>query len=348
MRMIKLVIAAVTLALFGGSATAKPFTQLWIFGDSSVDSGSYKIAPFTGNQHFDVFLAPTTSKGPTGAQKWGIGKPTSNPGPMNSEVLAQLLQLTAVPQNQGGTNYAFSGARNALKNTGCGFPNAVPTTTQINNYLAAHTPGARDLYLIDSGGNDVTCALNDDPSCNTTAPTVVQTAAQALADAIQALQNAGANYIIVATKGESGTEPVDVCHQIYETAIETDLATLNVQYVLGGKGFRTLIESNASEFGLSILGLGSPACPPPAMSTNITTAWGVVCSPTSPASKDKASIAAVSEYADDQHFATGAQKAQGVYWYCLANYTWPNLFVGHQLPPNQPAPPCYYFSSILN
>jgi len=123
---------------------------------------------------------------------------------------------------------------------------------------------------------------------------------------------------------------------------------LNVQYVLGGKGFRTLIEGNSSLFGISILGLANPACPIPAVSTHITDAWGVVCSPTSPASKDKASVAAVSEYADDQHFATGAQKAQGVYWYCLANYTWPNLFVGHFLPLNQPAPPCHYFSSILN
>jgi outer membrane lipase/esterase len=348
MRMIKFAIAAVTLALFAGSATAKPFNQLWVFGDSSVDSGSYKIAPYTGNANFDVFLAPTTPKGRTGAQKWGIGKPTSNPGLMNSEVLAQLLELGAAPQNQGGTNYAFSGARNALTNTGCGFPNAVPTTTQINNYLGGHAPGPRDLFLIDSGGNDVTCALKDDPSCSSTAPTVVQTAALALADAIQALQSAGANYVIVATKGQSGTGPVVHCHQIYQAAIEADLSMLNVQYVLGGKGLGALIESNASQFGLSIIGLANPACPIPAVSTNITDAWGVVCSPTSPASKDKASVAAVSEYADDQHFATGAQKVQGIYWYCLASFSWPNLFVGHFLPPNQPMPPCHYFSSIIN
>src|SRR5277367_4171024 len=65
MRMIKLAIAAMTLALFAGSATARPFTQLWIFGDSSVDSGSYKIAPYSGNPHFDVYLVPTTPHGRT-------------------------------------------------------------------------------------------------------------------------------------------------------------------------------------------------------------------------------------------------------------------------------------------
>jgi hypothetical protein len=108
-------IASLTFALFLTPAMAKPFTQLWVFGDSSVDSGSFRVAPYTGDSFVDFYLAPTfpfNSK--TGFQKWGIGKPTSNPGLMNSEELALLLGVTASPQNQHGTNYAFSGARNSM------------------------------------------------------------------------------------------------------------------------------------------------------------------------------------------------------------------------------------------
>jgi outer membrane lipase/esterase len=349
MRTTKLAIGAVALALFAGTAAAKPFTQLWVFGDSSVDTGSYRIAPYSGNPNFDVYLAPTTLGGKTGAQKWGIGKPTSYPGLMNTEVLAQLLDVGAAPQNQGGTNYAFSGARNALANkpcpqTKCGFPNAIPTVVQIGDYLSDHIPSGRELFLISSGGNDVTYALDHNPSCDANAQSYLTTAAQDLANALFALQSSGARYIFVANKAKSGGSQTALCSQFYQASIEDDLSSLGVIYVLAGKGLGILIEGSSSTFGISILGLNNPACPEPAAATNITTAWALVCSPTSPISKDSASIAAKSEYADDQHYATGAQKVEGGYYYCLAKNTWPALFVGFsndQLPPF----PCHIFNA---
>jgi hypothetical protein len=94
----KLVIIAVALASSAATAAAKPFPHLWVFGDSTVDAGWYKVPKlgsnppsFSGEAAFDAFLAPTSPHGRTGAQKWGIGKPTSSPGLMSVEVLANVL-----------------------------------------------------------------------------------------------------------------------------------------------------------------------------------------------------------------------------------------------------------------
>ncbi len=219
MRTSKLAIASLAFSLFAAPAIAKPFTDLWVFGDSSVDSGSFRVAPYSGDSYVDFYLAPTERRGRTGFEKWGIGKPTSSPGPMNSEELATLLGIAASPQNQGGTNYAFSGARNAIPNTpclvsNCGFPNAIPTTQQIVNFLKRHKPNKTELFYVSSGGNDVTYAVNEiiesptppPNTCGPNAQTYLTTAAQALADAINSLQQHGAKYIMVADRGASSAE----------------------------------------------------------------------------------------------------------------------------------------------
>src|SRR5258708_18204824 len=74
---------------------------------------------------------------------------------MSSELLAGYFGLTALPANQaGGTNFATGGARDSQPVAGS---TAVPTVTQIANYLAAAGGHANSnaLYLIGSGGNDV-------------------------------------------------------------------------------------------------------------------------------------------------------------------------------------------------
>jgi hypothetical protein len=367
---------ALTFALFAAPAIAepagpsdgradrdRPFTSLWVFGDSSVDAGSFRVAPYTGDSR-DFYLAPTTLGGQTGFEKWGIGKPTSSPGPMNSEVFATLLGVTAFPQNQGGTNYAFSGARNALSNKppcpGCGTPNAIPTTQQISNYLSDHKPSGDELYLISSGGNDVTYAVNviaesPSPSPNTCGPNAeayLTTAAQQLANALNSVQQHGAKYIMVANEGAaSAVSTLDACKIFYQTTIFNDLKALDVVYVLGGRGFKPLIESKPATFGID-LSVG-PACTP--VPPNITNSYAVVCSPNSPATRDLYPPLITSEEADDQHYATPAQVALGNYYYCLALFSWPSLFVGHHpgLPyefvryyPRLPYE-CSIFSSII-
>src|SRR6476661_9364162 len=93
---------ALALALAAGDASAQ-FTNIFFFGDSLTDSGS-----------FEPVLPP------------GTGLFTTNPGPVWAQVLAQRYGLTAVPANQGGTDFAEGGARV----TGLpGVPNSPPTGT---------------------------------------------------------------------------------------------------------------------------------------------------------------------------------------------------------------------------
>jgi outer membrane lipase/esterase len=354
MRTSKLAIASLAFSLFAAPAIAKPFTDLWVFGDSSVDSGSFRVAPYSGDSYVDFYLAPTERRGRTGFEKWGIGKPTSSPGPMNSEELATLHGIAASPQNQGGTNYAFSGARNAIPNTpclvsNCGFPNAIPTTQQIVNFLKRHKPNKTELFYVSSGGNDVTYAVNEiiesptppPNTCGPNAQTYLTTAAQALADAINSLQQHGAKYIMVADRGASSADStLDACKIFYQTTIFNDLAALDVVYVLGGRGFNPLIQSEPSTFGIDLS--AGPACTrvPP----HINSAYALVCSPKSPATQDLAPSLITSLEADDQHFATPAQVALGNYYYCLALFSWPSLFVGHH--PRLPYE-CSVFNSII-
>ena len=150
--------------------SAQGFNQFVAFGDSTVDSGWYRnpaTPPGSTNATFEAdFLI---------ALGQGAGKATTNPGPMNTEVLSSYFGLTAIPGNQpGGSNYATGDARNSQTNT-TGNLNAVPTATQIANYLAGHSGVANPnaLYVISSGGNDVTIGGANASSVTTAATDLV-------------------------------------------------------------------------------------------------------------------------------------------------------------------------------
>src|SRR5579862_4829954 len=145
-------------------AFSQPFNQFVGFGDSTIDSGWYRNPATPPNSTSATFNADFAI-----AVTQGGGKATTNPGLVSSEFLAGSFGLTGIPANQpGGTNYATGDARNAEFNTGT--PNslqgAVPTVVQIGNYLAANSGIANPnaLYLISSGGNDVSFAAGNLPS----------------------------------------------------------------------------------------------------------------------------------------------------------------------------------------
>lgn len=202
-----------------------PITKLWVFGGSTVDTGWFHIAPYSGEMKFDNYISNPSL---------GVGRPVSSPGLMSVEVLANALGASTptAPQNQSGTNYATGGARDAQTNTTetGGFPNAVPTITQIQNYLSAHQPGAQDLFLISSGDNDVAYALNN-AGFNQTA--YVQQQAQSLAGAIQSLQQRGAQFIMVVGLPESFGSPQEkqILRAAHGVALQAALTQLNVSYV---------------------------------------------------------------------------------------------------------------------
>ena len=126
---------AASLVIASGPAAAQTFNQFVGFGDSTIDSGSYRIlAAPGGGSAYDLLW-------PSGVAT-GAGKPTSSPGLMSSEALAALFGLTAVPADQGGANYATSGSKNVTINTTTtgGFTAAVPTSPRSAITLPPRRP----------------------------------------------------------------------------------------------------------------------------------------------------------------------------------------------------------------
>jgi outer membrane lipase/esterase len=322
MRVIKIVLVPILFLCAGSLAAAAPFTALWIFGDSTVDTGWYKTTP-SGVDNYDNYMQQPSL---------GVGKPTSSPDNMSVEVLATALGLSAIPASQtNGTNYATGGAKNFRHNlsTGDGFPNAVPTVTQMKRYLAHHTASSTDLYVISSGDNDVTFALKHPGN-----KSYLTKAANSLANEINTLQQDGAKFILVAglTQSFGSTAQKRKFRLIYNTKLRQKLNALGVNYLWGNRNqVRKLIESVTNPFDITNFALGSTtcsgtcsACSVPNVQPPITTDWAYVCS-TSAGAPSIPTNAAASEWADDNHYATGGQSVLGTYFYCAAKNKWPTL-----------------------
>lgn len=185
--MIRRSILAVSAALFVCNPAFAQYSGAVFFGDSLTDSGTYAAL---------------------GAVPAGVGRFTTNPGPVWAEVLAARFGASATPAVIGGSNFAVGGARvTSLP----GFPDAPPTnratpiTTQITNYLARNGGQADGgaLFVVWAGANDI-FTITPTPSA---APAyLVQTAGEQVAQ-IARLQAAGARYIIVPTIPDIGRSP---------------------------------------------------------------------------------------------------------------------------------------------
>lgn len=183
---------AVALALAAGDASAQ-FTNAFFFGDSLTDSGSFKPV-----------LPP------------GTGLFTTNPGPVWSQVIAQHYGLTAVPADQGGTNFAQGGARV----TGLpGVPNSPPTgaatpiATQVAQLVGAGPLDSGALYSVWGGANDIFFQLGA-VGAGAISPTDAQAnvagAAVSLVQQVGILHAAGARYIVVFNLPDIGKTPFGV------------------------------------------------------------------------------------------------------------------------------------------
>src|SRR4030088_3333408 len=99
----RLSLLAGLLLFWGGHASATTFTELDVFGDSTVDSG-WRRGALTGQ--CGAVAAPCTSGNPTFDAKvqaaiaaGGTGAPVGV-GVMTSQLLATTLILPAIPGNQ--------------------------------------------------------------------------------------------------------------------------------------------------------------------------------------------------------------------------------------------------------
>jgi outer membrane lipase/esterase len=321
-------------ALLAAPAQAQSFSQMLVFGDSSVDSGFYKVLgnPGAANNNFNIAFAAAIAAGGTGA-------PTNSPGLMNSQVLAAYFGLTANPANQpGGTNFATSGAKDLAINDGTdgGFTKAIPVATQIDSYLAASGGRANGsgLYLISSGGNDVNFAFGGfDASPKNQADRIayLQDTANGLADKIAVLHNAGARTIIVPglnfsfAAGDSQRRAAELA---YTKALWSGLAERGVNFIPGDfNAVRVAIAANPSAFGFQFVGSSAAqaACTEPVVNgVRITTAYALLCisnpNPADPAAQSHLKTADAAQthlFADDQHLTTAGQKLQADYYYSL-------------------------------
>ena len=337
-----LLIVGAALLSFTQRSVAQSFNQVIVFGDSNVDSGYYKALSNPGGNSTYNSLWPT-------AVAAGAGAPTTNPGLVNSQMLANFLGLTANPANTpGGTNYATSGAKNVTVNnsqTG-GFTAAIPTVTQIQNYLAAQGGAANSqaLYFIHSGDNDAKYAAGKsgagpyppNPSSYMTG------AADQLATAIQSLYSAGARHIMV-----SGLEydypstdaNLKALKLLYTQTLWSELTSLGVPFVEADvDSVRLAITANPSLYGFTtISSTGSgPACTQP---NGVTSAWGLLCSsnPSAP-STWTAPTAQTHLFADDQHLGTAGQQL-------MANYLYQLIAPLPAAPASGPAPLTVSFST---
>jgi hypothetical protein len=170
------------------------------------------------------------------------------------------------------------------------FPNAVPTVTQFGNFLATRKIGASDVFLIDSGANDINYALTLNP---TDQQAYLQQKATALARAIAALQKkGGATHLIVVNQPESfGSAAAQSARHVYDAALKSSLDSFGVNYAWGDRNrvrqdiVDDTLHHASAKFHMLYVDNSDPdvACPRSGFSSD----WAILCSPDSPVSNPR-------------------------------------------------------------
>ena len=137
--------AVVAAAMVAGAPTASAvqFQGVFVFGDSLSDAGFFRPGLIAG--------------GLPAATAATLGRYTTNPGPVWSEIIAQYYGGNANPSNvAGGGIFAQAGARVAAASFPAP-PVQRPVTTQISEHLSANGGSANPngLYAIWAGANDL-------------------------------------------------------------------------------------------------------------------------------------------------------------------------------------------------
>lgn len=334
-----------------GTASAATFTELDVFGDSTVDSGWWVGAlngqcgavagPCTsGNQTFDGKVAAAIAAGGSGAPV-GVGL-------MNTQVLATKLGLSATPANQpGGTNYAISGSKDAVSG-GLGNlqpnPNLPSTVQQMSNYLGQHggVANASALYLISSGGNDIAFAINNFSTLASRQAYLASQAA-ALVSGIQSLKTSGAENFLVYNVGPS---PMGTLADFYNHTLVSDLAAANVSVTLADiAGLISTVEANPTAYGLTaatvLPGISGPNTTSACVAGVGASGWGQFYGNTTQPNFQFSHLRSTdseqtSFWSDDEHLSARGQEIEAEYVYGLVHVqgdvpepsTWAMLIVG--------------------
>jgi outer membrane lipase/esterase len=314
----------VPLMFLGSAAEAQSFNQFIGFGDSTIDSGWFLTHQISTNAAVESLYQASAAV--------GGGIPTTPGGPMNSQVLAGLFGLTAIPYGEpGGSNVAASGATNVS------YPNdstlAPTTVSQIQGYLALSNGAANPnaLYVISSGGNDLSKAICPGGVCapiNGVSPQQLTiNSANALAGAIAQLSSAGARYIVVPVDLGDKTpqdpaanpgSPEGQLKTLYAETLYANLQAAGINFIpASGKVVADAVGYDPGLFGITNVDAGSTtthqggACvnPNPALIPN---SWALECTTLVAPNAQQTYL-----FADDEHYTTAGQLIEADYIYSL-------------------------------
>lgn len=295
-------------------AAAQSFNQFVGFGDSTIDSGYFRYVDRQNGTEPRYALARANG-----------GAITPSAGLMVSDYLAAAFGLTAIPSSapDGGTNYAVSGARMTLANTGGGTSPSI--VAQIDAYLnsTGRVANPNAIYLISGGGNDLTTMIPLSQPAFAAAITPIATQYVA---AITELSRAGARYIIVPNYGSSNLRPTQLSQGIWNALASSGVNFIPADY----NSLLQTILANPERFGFTsatptVLGgsAQTSACHTPTGFNNAgAAAYALYCIPnTTPvggtAYLNAANSLQTSLYSDDQHLTPAGQKIVSDYYYSL-------------------------------
>ncbi|HEX4781098.1 MAG TPA: autotransporter domain-containing protein [Usitatibacter sp.] len=262
-RILSVAIFSLFAATAAGSASAQQFSNTVVFGDSLSDAGYFR--PVLSALGLPASLVSQ------------LGRFTTSPGPVWSELVTTNYGGTPAPSNAGGLIFAQGGARVATDSSSTPAGAAQrPVSTQITEYLAA-TNGVADpnaLYAIWAGANDVIQSLQAAGAGQIPAaslPGVITTTANAEIAQIARLQAAGARYIVVfglpnigATPGFQALGPATAggATQLsagFNTALFTGLASAGLHVIpIDANAFLADVVANPSRYGFTNITV--PAC----------------------------------------------------------------------------------------
>jgi outer membrane lipase/esterase len=204
MKMKKRVIPALLASMFMGAAApaaqAQQFSGVYVFGDSLSDAGYFR--PVLQAAGVPASLLPI------------LGRFTTAPGPVWSELVSSYYGMTPAPSNvNNGNIFAQGGARVAVNSSSTPTGAAQrPVSTQVTEFLA-RTNGTADpnaLYAVWAGANDVFQTLGGISAGTIPASqgaSIIQATAGAEIAQLARLQAAGARYIMVFGLPDIGATP---------------------------------------------------------------------------------------------------------------------------------------------
>ena len=265
----KRVLPALLLSLFAGMTTpadAAQFSNVYVFGDSLSDAGYYR-----------GFLA---AAGVPASLVAIMGRYTTNPGPVWSELVSNFYGVTPSPSNVSEGNIFAQGGARIVGTPGVSTPPGQaqrPIATQITEFLARGPADPDALYAVWGGANDVFFnlgAFSAGAITQAELQTNVLGAAAAEIQQIGRLRAAGAQYILVFAIPNIGAAPafagtpsaasVTALTAGYNTTLFTGLAGAGMRVIpVDTFSFFNEILANPAAYGFTnTTGIACGAFPP--------------------------------------------------------------------------------------